>query len=59
VALLRGIVQRHPAVTRAGVVRHSDVDHGRMPCAPGRLRKVDPGAAFPHGQVLDRVFGPG
>ena len=59
VALLRGIVQRHPAVTRAGVVRHSDVDHGRMPCAPGRLRKVDPGAAFPYGQVLDRVFGPG
>ena len=43
--------------TRAGVVRHSDVDHGRMPCAPERRRKVDPGDAYPHEEVLRRVFG--
>lgn len=58
VTLLQGIVQRHPQVTRARVVRHSDLDRGRLPCAPDRRRKVDPGAAYPHGEVLRRVFGP-
>ncbi len=57
VALLQGIVQRNPQVARAGVVRHSDVDHGTMPCAPQRRRKVDPGDAYPHTDVLRRVFG--
>ncbi len=58
VTLLQGIAQRHPQVTRASVQRHSDLDRARMPCAPERRRKVDPGAAYPHDEVLDRVFGP-
>ena len=58
VTLLQGIVARHPQVTRERVVRHSDLDRGRLPCAPDRRRKVDPGAAYPHGEVLRRVFGP-
>ena len=57
VVLLQGIVQRHPAITRAQVVRHSDVDRGRLPCAPERRRKVDPGAAYPHQAVIERAFG--
>ena len=59
VTLLQGIAQRYPQVARAGVVRHSDLDRGRMPCAPERRRKVDPGNAYPHSQVLDRVFNTG
>ena len=59
VALLRDISQRHPAVTRAAVQRHSDLDHSRLPCAPERRRKVDPGDAYPHEAVLERVFGSG
>ena len=46
VALLQGIAQRHPQVTRRSIQRHSDLDRGRMPCAPERRRKVDPGAAI-------------
>ncbi len=57
VALLRDIARRHPAITRAAVKRHSDLDRGHLPCAPERRRKVDPGAAYPHQTVLDRVFG--
>ena len=57
VKLLRDIVQRH-GIARDGVVRHSDLDDGRMPCAPERRRKVDPGDAFPYEAVRDRVFGP-
>jgi N-acetyl-anhydromuramyl-L-alanine amidase AmpD len=56
VTLLKGIVQRH-GVTREGVVRHADLDHGVMPCDRARRRKVDPGAAYPHVEVLNRVFG--
>ena len=56
VALLHGIVQRNPQVGRSGLVRHSDVDHGTMPCAPERRRKVDPGNAYPPTEVLQRVF---
>ena len=56
VALLQDIVRRHPQVGRAGVVRHSDLDRGRLPCAPKRRRKVDPGSAFPYQEVLRRVF---
>ena len=58
IGLLQDMVRRHPAITRAGVVRHSDLDRGRLPCAPERRRKVDPGAAYPHQRVLDAVFGP-
>ena len=58
IALLQDIVRRHPQVARAGVVRHSDLDRGRLPCAPERRRKVDPGSAFPHQEVLRRVFDP-
>lgn len=55
VLLLRDITQRH-GITRVGVVRHSDLDHGLLPCARHQRRKVDPGPAFPLQQVLDRVF---
>jgi N-acetylmuramoyl-L-alanine amidase len=55
VDLLRDIVQRH-GVQRAGIVRHSDLDHGRLPCDRAQRRKVDPGDAYPHEAVLDRVF---
>ena len=57
VDLLHGVLQRNPHIARAGVVRHSDVDLGHMPCAPERRRKVDPGDAYPHAEVLQRVFG--
>lgn len=58
VALLQAIAHRHPALTRAGIQRHSDLDRGRLPCAPERRRKVDPGPAYPHDAVIERVFGP-
>ena len=51
------IAQRHPQVTRRSIQRHSDLDRGRMPCAPERRRKVDPGAAYPHQAVIERAFG--
>ena len=57
VALLQDIARRHPGVTRRGIQRHSELDRGRMPCAPERRRKVDPGDAYPHAKVLERVFG--
>jgi N-acetylmuramoyl-L-alanine amidase len=57
VALLRDIRRRH-RIERAGIVRHSDLDHGRLPCEPAQRRKVDPGAAYPHDAVLERVFAP-
>lgn len=56
VKLLQEIVQRH-GLARGQVRRHSDLDLARMPCAPERRRKVDPGEAYPHEPVLDRVFG--
>lgn len=56
VTLLRDIVQRR-GLLRDGIVRHSDLDRSALPCAPQRRRKVDPGAAYPHAAVLDRVFG--
>ena len=56
VELLQGIAHRHPQVVRTGVVRHSDLDRGRLPCDPVQRRKVDPGAAYPHAEVLRRVF---
>jgi N-acetylmuramoyl-L-alanine amidase len=55
VALLRDIRLRR-GITREGVKRHSDLDTAPMPCDRTRRRKVDPGAAFPFDDVLERVF---
>ena len=55
VALLRDIKQRR-GITRDGVKRHSDLDHTLLPCDKTQRRKVDPGAAYPHESILDRVF---
>ena len=55
VNLLRDITQRR-GITRDGIRRHSDVDQGRLSCDRTQRRKVDPGAAFPHDSILDRVF---
>jgi N-acetyl-anhydromuramyl-L-alanine amidase AmpD len=55
VELLRGLVQRH-RLAPAAVKRHSELDFGRLPCAPERRRKVDPGRAFPMQEVLRRVY---
>ncbi len=57
VKLLRDIKQRH-GITRAGIKRHSDLDHARLSCDRTQRRKVDPGAAFPYESILDRVFPP-
>jgi hypothetical protein len=56
VSLLRDIAQRRH-IPRSGIVRHSDLDTGPMACDKTRRRKVDPGAAYPHDAVLERVFG--
>ncbi len=55
VQLLRDITQRR-GITRAGIKRHSDLDQAMLPCDRTQRRKVDPGAAFPHESVLERVF---
>ena len=55
VKLLRDIRQRH-GIARAGIKRHSDLDTAPLPCDKARRRKVDPGSAFGHDSVLDRVF---
>jgi N-acetylmuramoyl-L-alanine amidase len=57
VALLRDVTQRR-GIRRDGIQRHSDLDHGRLPCDRTQRRKVDPGAAYPHEAILDRVFAP-
>lgn len=57
VELLREMVRRHP-LARERLVRHSDLDHGRMSCDRARARKVDPGTAFPLEAVRERVFAP-
>ena len=55
VTLLRDIARRR-GITRDGIVRHSDVDQGRMSCDKTQRRKVDPGDALPYAAILDRVF---
>ena len=55
VELLRDIQQRR-GIRRDGVKRHSDLDHAQLPCDRTQRRKVDPGAAYPHEAILDRVF---
>jgi len=57
VDLLRDIVQRR-GLRRDAIQRHSDLDQGRLPCDPSQRRKVDPGDAYPHEAILNRVFGP-
>lgn len=56
VRLLEDIRQRH-GIRREGVYRHSDLDMGTLSCDRRQKRKVDPGDAYPHQEVLDRVFG--
>jgi len=55
VELLHDIALRH-RIRRDGVKRHSDLDHGKLPCDRTQRRKVDPGAAYPHETILDRAF---
>jgi N-acetyl-anhydromuramyl-L-alanine amidase AmpD len=55
VSLLRDIQLRR-GIRREGIKRHSDLDHGLLPCDRKQRRKVDPGAAYPHESILDRVF---
>lgn len=57
VTLLRDIAHRR-GIARERVVRHSDLDTAPMACDPTRRRKVDPGDAYPHADVLERVFSP-
>jgi N-acetylmuramoyl-L-alanine amidase len=57
VELLRDIAKRR-GVRRDGIRRHSDLDRGLLPCDRTQRRKVDPGAAYPHEAILDRVFAP-
>ncbi len=53
--LLQDIVRRR-GIGQGGIMRHSDLDHGVLPCDRSRRRKVDPGDAFPFEQILARVF---
>ncbi|MEQ1515959.1 MAG: peptidoglycan recognition family protein [Usitatibacteraceae bacterium] len=55
VKLLRDIKARR-GIKRDGVKRHADLDHARLPCDKTQRRKVDPGAAYPHEMILDRMF---
>ena len=57
VNLLRDIMQRR-GIRRDGIKRHSDLDHGLLPCDRTQRRKVDPGAAYSHESILDRVLAP-
>jgi N-acetylmuramoyl-L-alanine amidase len=54
-ALIHDIAKRR-GITRQGVKRHSDLDHGVMPCDASKRRKVDPGGTFPFEVVLDAAF---
>jgi N-acetylmuramoyl-L-alanine amidase len=63
VALVADIRQRHPAITPARVLRHSDVDRSTFPAAKhgegctAFRRKLDPGDAFPWTTFLARIAG--
>ena len=57
VDLLRDMTQRR-GIRRDGIKRHSDLDHGLLPCDRKQRRKVDPGASYPYESILDRVFEP-
>jgi N-acetyl-anhydromuramyl-L-alanine amidase AmpD len=55
VNLLRDIARRH-GIARDGIRRHFELDQALLSCDRSQRRKVDPGAAFPHESILDRVF---
>jgi N-acetyl-anhydromuramyl-L-alanine amidase AmpD len=55
VGLIRGLGRKY-GITAGNVKRHSDLDRARLPCAPERRRKVDPGEAFPLERVVRRAF---
>ncbi len=55
VNLLKDIRQRR-GLGRDGIQRHSDLDRALLLCDRSQRRKVDPGAAYPHEAVLERVF---
>lgn len=55
VKLLRQLQIKY-GIEASGIKRHSDLDHGKLPCAPQRRRKVDPGVAFPYEAVVRRVY---
>ncbi len=57
VELLRDITKRR-GIARNGIQRHADLDAAPLPCDRTQRRKVDPGAAYPHEAILDRVFAP-
>ncbi len=63
VGLVTAIRQRHPAITPARVLRHSDVDRSTFPAAThgeactAFRRKLDPGDAFPWATFLTRIAG--
>lgn len=63
VALVTALRQRHPAITPARVLRHSDVDRSTFPAAThgeactAFRRKLDPGDAFPWTAFLARITG--
>lgn len=64
VQLVQGIRQRHPAITLARVLGHSDVDRSTFPAAKhgescvAYRRKEDPGAAFPWDTFRAAIAGP-
>jgi len=53
---LLGDIKQRRGITRDGIKRHSDLDHGKMSCDKTQRRKVDPGAAFPYKAILDQLF---
>lgn len=60
VELVRAIRGRHPAITPARILRHSDVDRSTFPASHGvgcgaYRRKEDPGAAFPWASFLAQI----
>ncbi len=63
VALVADIRLRHPAITPARVLRHSDVDRSTFPAAKhgeactAFRRKLDPGDAFPWTAFQARLAG--
>ena len=56
VGLLRGVLSRHPEISKNSIVRHSDADVSEFSC--GKVlhkRKSDPGAMFDLQYLLDRI----
>lgn len=54
--LVLEIKSRHPDITNANVVRHSDVDNSTFDCAGKKeKRKRDPGPKFPYAAFLQSL----